>query len=76
MTSLQQVTQDTCRSVRITVSEVPLETREARVKLTELYIIQNLIVAAMDSSRVVKMHLEDAATSMSNAIALQERLAK
>ena len=76
MTSLQQTTQDTCRSVRIVLAEVPLETREARLKLAELYIIQNLIVAAMNSSRVVRMHLEDAATSLSSAIAIQERLAK
>lgn len=61
----------THRGVRSSVSEAS----PAHVKLTEFYIIQNLIVSAcegVDSN--VLHHLQEAATEITRAIAVQEAI--
>lgn len=77
MHNLQQTVQDTSRSVTVGVSEVPLETEKARIKLVEIKIISDLItMASGDSSRQVKFSLELAQAEIKRAIEIQKGLAK
>jgi hypothetical protein len=70
--TLQSVVQ-TCRGVKVVVSEAS----PAYLKLTELYIISNLIEAALeDSCKSVRFALEIAQSEIKHAIRIQEGLAK
>lgn len=74
---LQQTVQDTSRSVTVGVSEVPLATEKARIKLVEIKIISDLItMASEDASRQVKFSLELAQAEIKRAIEIQKGLAK
>lgn len=73
MTTLLHSIQPTCRGIKSVVSEAT----PAYIKLTEFYIIQNLIVAASENTDSnVLHHLHEAATEITRAIAVQEGLAR